>query len=248
MKNLINLLTILSLITLLVSCGKDSNSPEFFLESLPLSCLDESTIIVGPDCTDADQSSIANWHCEIMHGNAIYLNPNSRCWIPQASLSVDTILTYQNADGELLQFRITSTGHVLNWTVFVGEDCPDGNGSVCLCHPVERIRFRMEELEEKYTITIGVGIHKENNKDQQELTISNWFDNESRGFNFTIDDDGSELSAMGLDIYDESRVIAKTEVYNVYTSLKYFFKYFYTQDRGLVGFEDEFGVEWVMVE
>ena len=216
-------------------------------EDLNIFCFEELDDSEYLECTELDPNVHQDKYCEIEFCETIILEENARCWVPQASPNYKSELKFKNIEDSILVFKVINRLHEIRINIFPVDECIENDLSIGKCISAEFISVSFLNEEDDFSISITMrdgGIFEDPNIDSY-MVISNTADTRWQPFIFL--NKSTPFLDEGLEYYEDV-TIAGIEIDKVFSSPTLRYKYYYSQELGLIGFVDDNGEEWVAVE
>ena len=237
----------------LFACRKEN------LRNPVLDCIGdvESTFISTGFC-DADK--IPDFLCEVEDFGEIVLAEESKTFLPQYCEDIGSVLIFENATGEEITYRISSKDYTPLGIIYNKfESCPGDTTKfigACLSTEALSITLDADDSWSQFIIRLNPQLDRSFDGSYGDfLSINNRIDSTAWGTTFEVIINQRNLDraeTANQEFYPNIQL--NEEIYqNVYSHdlihpLWESYKFYYTKNEGLIGFEDLDDVLWTLKE
>lgn len=243
-----------------IACTKEST--EFNLKAE--FCLDTTPSLgISPNDIDSDFTTKCNGDftidssnfCEVIQKETLLLENTAKCWIPQYQYDIGKIFTYNNASGQSINLRLSNKGHLLVNRITEGERCElDSTKRVGHCNEIELYYISLidSENEIEYYIEMRTRMIPFDDIDifsPELLIVAVLSQNDARGaLLYDKEFDATELLYMHTEFSENKTLLNRTFSNVICNARPIVNKAYYNKEIGLLGFEDDSEVLWVIEE
>lgn len=204
------------------------------------------------NCNTQFPIDTSRW-CEIIPKETLLLEEEAKCWVPQYQFDIGQSFTYNNAAGQSITLTLTDKAHLLGNRIYTSERCEtNANKRKGHCYESELFYITLKDATNKIEYYIEMRATKIQFADTTEintpeLLIMAVLSNNARGaLLWDKEFDKTETLYQLTEFSEEITLLNRTFENVICNGRPVVNKAYYNKEFGLLGFEDDEEVLWVL--
>lgn len=216
----------------------------------------EIQIVEESNITKCDEANNKTW-CEIISLGNFPIEQESKSYLPQFCHDICTILDFENLEGDTLSFILSCKNYYQTKITYGSEQKCEDNRNKVFCTDTEFLEYKINclnknldfkvrittKLDVEYALDLHIGDVLQIIRDEGDTELASLIN--YRNLSRNILENKEEIYptiSLNNKIYNE--IISN----NISNFIGERYKFYYTKEKGLIGFTDLDSITWTLVE